>query len=369
VTTHPDWDRSPSWSPDGAWIVYHNGGPGDFDVWRKPAQGTWPPTRLTDGPYNYNVAPCWSPSGDEIVFASDRAGDMNLDLWVMDTIGNPLRQITSFAPVRSVSKPDWSADGSTIAFYWGSDGGADRNDIWIVDAAGGAAVQITANPAGTRDRDPSWAPDGSLIAFGSDRGGNTGIWVVEPVPGAVPALIEMSAGDDRDPAWSPDGEWIAFKSNRTGTADIWLMPSGGGTAVQVTTDPANDYEPCWSPDGTAIAFVSDRSGNPDIWIIDVPTAALEDALAAPAPSCAARLDVHPNPFNPATEISYTVRDAGPVSLYLYDVQGRLLERLIDGAFKPAGTHTLRFAPERSSGTYLLRLTAGTAVTRKIVIVE
>jgi Tol biopolymer transport system component len=51
-----------------------------------------------------------------------------------------------------------------------------------------------------------------------------------------------------------------------------MIPAAGGTATQVTNDPARDFEPSWSPDGSQIAFRSYRSGREKIWVISVPTA-------------------------------------------------------------------------------------------------
>ena len=40
--------------------------------------------------------------------------------------------------------------------------------------------------------------------------------------------------------------------------DVWVVATKGGTARQLTTNPARDAEPRFSPDGKAIAFVSYR---------------------------------------------------------------------------------------------------------------
>jgi WD40 repeat protein len=89
-------------------------------------------------------------------------------------------------------------------------------------------------------------------------------WVI-PAAGGTAHQITNDPAADESPAWSPDGSQIAFTSDRSGNADIWLIPSAGGPATQITTDEAEDYAPCWSPDGRQIAFRSRRSRSDEIW--------------------------------------------------------------------------------------------------------
>lgn len=67
----------------------------------------------------------------------------------------------------------------------------------------------------------------------------------------------------RNSAISPDGKTIAF----TYKGDIFTVPSAGGQAKAITTNPAYDTKPIWSPDGKKIAFASDREGSTDVYIV------------------------------------------------------------------------------------------------------
>ncbi len=75
---------------------------------------------------------------------------------------------------------------------------------------------------------------------------------------------------------------------------------------------------------------------------------------------------YPNPFNPATQIRYTLPEAGRLEMSVYDVTGRLVQTLNEG-FATAGSHEIRFDGSRlASGMYLFRITlvperAGSAV--------
>ena len=69
----------------------------------------------------------------------------------------------------------------------------------------------------------------------------------------------------RNCAISPDGNTVAF----TYKGDIYTIPTTGGKAVQLTTNPAHDTRPVWSPDGKTIAFSSNRT-NGDFDVFTIP---------------------------------------------------------------------------------------------------
>ncbi|HMB89206.1 MAG TPA: T9SS type A sorting domain-containing protein, partial [Rhodothermales bacterium] len=64
---------------------------------------------------------------------------------------------------------------------------------------------------------------------------------------------------------------------------------------------------------------------------------------------------YPNPFNPATTIPFTVPRSSPVTIRVYDVQGRLVATVAEGLY-PAGTHQVQWnAGSLASGIYFYRL--------------
>lgn len=66
-----------------------------------------------------------------------------------------------------------------------------------------------------------------------------------------------------EPSLSPDGSEIAFASG----GDIWTVPSQGGAARLLVTDPATESRPLYSPDGKQLAFISTRTGGGDIYVL------------------------------------------------------------------------------------------------------
>jgi hypothetical protein len=67
---------------------------------------------------------------------------------------------------------------------------------------------------------------------------------------------------------------------------------------------------------------------------------------------------YPNPFNPATTISYELADAMHVSVTVYDINGREVATLVNDV-QVAGIHRVKFDGQRlASAIYFARLQAG-----------
>lgn len=67
----------------------------------------------------------------------------------------------------------------------------------------------------------------------------------------------------------------------------------------------------------------------------------------------------PNPFNPVTQIRYTLPQAGQVRLTVYNAIGQEVERLVDSR-QEAGRYSVTWdARGWASGVYYYRLEAGT----------
>jgi flagellar hook assembly protein FlgD len=83
----------------------------------------------------------------------------------------------------------------------------------------------------------------------------------------------------------------------------------------------------------------------------------------------------PNPFNPSTQIRYTMAIAGKAKLQIYDSQGRLVRTLIE-THKEEGEHAVVWDGRNDSGepvvsgTYYYELsTNGGREARKAVLVR
>lgn len=79
---------------------------------------------------------------------------------------------------------------------------------------------------------------------------------------------------------------------------------------------------------------------------------------------------YPNPFNPETVLPFALPEAAQVTIAVYDVMGRRVAVLVDGAVA-AGHHRVTFRAEGlPSGLYLVRMQAGSfAQTRRLTLVK
>ena len=76
---------------------------------------------------------------------------------------------------------------------------------------------------------------------------------------------------------------------------------------------------------------------------------------------------YPNPFNPTTEIRFTLAEGTDVTLTVYDVTGRIVAELFNGSLGAGDQRITWDASGFPSGTYLYRLVAGDHVQTKSMI--
>jgi hypothetical protein len=79
---------------------------------------------------------------------------------------------------------------------------------------------------------------------------------------------------------------------------------------------------------------------------------------------------HPNPFNPATTITFLLPCRARSELSIFDVTGKLITTLVDTELE-AGPHVYTWrAPNIASGVYFYRLSAaGYSLTKKMVLLK
>jgi Tol biopolymer transport system component len=224
LTTDPEADFDPVWSPDGTQIAFRAHRDGNEEVYVMNADGS-EQTNLTNNPRT-DYSPAWSPDGSQIAFASDRLNTSGNDIWLMDADGSNPTRLTDIPGISEY--PTWSPDGSQIAFTctFGRrlPEGVGDFEICVVNVDGTDLVQLTDEEG--ESTLPAWSPDGNSIVFESNRHG----WPT--LPDYVPA---------------------GYDNERFGEYDLYLMNIDGSNQVNITNNPREDDRmPAWSQDGWLI---------------------------------------------------------------------------------------------------------------------
>ena len=88
------------------------------------------------------------------------------------------------------------------------------------------------------------------------------------------------------------------------------------------------------------------------------------------PSKYALESAYPNPFNPVTTLNFSLPESQEVILQVYNLQGRVIETLVNSNME-AGYHTLQWNADRfGSGMYFVKMHAGNYIsTQKLMLVK
>jgi hypothetical protein len=150
-----------AWSPRGDRIAFNRIAPGaDHEIASIKIDGTGL-TDLTNDPAHADMQPSWSPDGARLVYSGPiHPGEsVGGDLWTMNADGSnqqPLHHQTTYS---DGGWPAWSPDGTTIAF--GANNGSGYYHLWSVPAGGGQNTELVANkiPGGNPvDQQVDWQP-------------------------------------------------------------------------------------------------------------------------------------------------------------------------------------------------------------------
>ena len=214
-----------AWTSDSAQFVCFEGGIGGSRLVRVPVPGPGKPEPILAAGTNA-FTPAIARQAGRLAYAHLFR---NSNLWRADLREPEAIPVRAIASTRTESQPDYSPDGSRIAFISSRSGAL---EVWTARVDGSNSVQITTQAA--IPTAPRWSPDGRRIAFAQRPGGNVDIYVVD-AQGGTPRRLTTDPANDASAYWSRDGKWIYFASNRTGRQEVWKMPADGSAReVQVT---------------------------------------------------------------------------------------------------------------------------------------
>ena len=164
--------------------------------------------------------------------------------------------------------PDWSPDGSSIAY-------SNRNGISVVPALGGSSALLIPSTDRERYSQPEWSPDGKRLAAVAHE---NGVIVVFDLNDGNPREVWRGTVEgSHSPSWSPDGRLISYVAGNSGfvaggpalgniaPSKIMIVAAGGGTPVALTDNLSLNMSPAFTSDGEHVLFVSSRGGGRDVY--------------------------------------------------------------------------------------------------------
>ena len=233
-------------------------------------------------------APRISPDGSRVLYTvseikmeKDKEWKSATQVWVVPAAGGKARQFTRGE--KSATAPEWSPDGTMIAFLTDREKDGERQ-VWMMMADGGEAWAVTSHKGGVSGF--RFSPDGKrLVLTAVDQPGKdeedrkkvkddtivmdrdikmSHLWLFDVEKKEEKRLTEgaFTAGD---PQWSPDGTRITYvtrptpKADDGGLSDIWMVTVASGEKKKIVGDEGSSDSARWSPNGEWIAY----AGSPD----------------------------------------------------------------------------------------------------------
>jgi len=194
--TSGSWnDRDPAFRPDGGAIAFASQRGGDWDLFTLDlASGQI--ESLTSSP-EFEGHPSWSPDSRQLVYEHYVNGHFRINIRRVED-----KTLMWQGPDGMDSmEPDWSPLARSISFT-GRTGV--HTDIYVFNLDTQKIIDLTSTPD-LDERDSVFSPDGKFLAYSVERNGYHWIYTLSVAdPSKAPRLI----GQGTAPDWSPDGKWI-----------------------------------------------------------------------------------------------------------------------------------------------------------------
>ncbi len=256
VTSGPDLEWNPVWSPDGRYLYYGSDRDGTLNLWRiRMQEGSGKPAgspEMLSLPASISGNFSMSQGGEiAFVMMTRQYQLMALPFDPGDATGAPRPVLAGSQEILTFQA---SPDGKSIAY---TTGGAAQEDLFIAGATGTRTRQLTNDPA--KDRSATWSPDGKTLYFYSNRDGTYRIWSIRADGSGLTSVTDekdvasVGAQNVYSPNVSPDGRTLAVQTDRSAALVHLDRPTGR----RLEPIPVMLSEPKWSPDGTKILGTDD----------------------------------------------------------------------------------------------------------------
>jgi TolB protein len=256
LTDTPEYDGSPSWSPDNRWLAYETYVPdtvgGNLEIFVRTVDGTQEPVRLTNDPAA-DFAPAWSPFGRSIAFVSTRSGGK--DIWVadLDQSANMFSDI-SRDPALVETSPVWSQDGSKLCWTATDADGIGTIRIWDPKQPFDRARTLENGSL------PAWGPTGEMLLAVYNTPNRTYLTGYRLVDGRPIIPLLDAGGEILGLTWGLPS-LLGLKSLENITAAQFTPPPLWLSRLQVGSDQPGDRVPVVQLPGVQapLAMLQDRA--------------------------------------------------------------------------------------------------------------
>lgn len=202
------------------------------------------------------------PVGPPPVVDPTRGQEMSL--MMVDRSGRTLRTIAANRPWT----PRFSPDGRLVA-YGAFGSGRNTSDLWVTDLGAGTTRRLTDDDDDSND--PQWSAQGSTIAF-SRRAEDGKDLFVRPLGAGDSRLLAARAGTQFASDWLRDGSALLVTTEVGNNHDIIVQPADGSPAWPYLATSADEMGARISPDERWVAYMSDESGQSEIYVDSYPHA-------------------------------------------------------------------------------------------------
>ena len=399
-------DEDGKFSPDGRIIVFKRAG----EIWLMSADGG-DAVRLTPAGGSRS-GPSYSPDGASIVYwDSDGA---QADLWRMPSSGGAPTLLVGVGGIQEYY-PIYRNAQTLLYSRW--EAPSDRHDkVYSCSLVSGATQRLPMNLSGVEDAD-AFPVNDELIGFSSTRrGGSYDLYVGSPSTGATYAVgVSSDALHELAGCYSPYAHARALSMVSPGT-DVQLPSAGtlvakvraysdgsawSGASPRMVLEGPTVVEFALHDDGSGgdqaaddgiystVATLPSQPGTYQMYASAVSsdnglTQELRSssvAVTLTEPTAVAQTGTErppqfqlgqgfPNPFHLSTSIEFSIPRPTFTSLQVFDARGGPVVSLVDREL-PAGRYRVSWDGSRlPSGTYFYRLRAGAFTdARKVVLIK
>lgn len=250
VTANEVTDGGPVWSPDGRYLAFHSR---DVEEGRhifvvavgcfESEDGCAGEARqLTSGP-ELNGNPVWSPDGRRIAYTSEVGGQWFFNTVTLDgeieTLGEVLAPMELHA---------WTPDDELVFFGLNQRGsyelqklavGADLLERVPITSSGGSVESL------------SYSADYETVVYSALIGQYRQLFLADATCQYVDQCVIRRLTDDPysylTPSLSPDGSLVITSANRSGDYDLYVLNLEGSIVRRIPAPLSDAFEPSWQP--------------------------------------------------------------------------------------------------------------------------